>query len=198
MKGQIKECPRPYAYQRAVPKQFRLLFDGKAKFFLNLDTQDHDEAIRRALVAERDFNARCGEDVSPLFNINAVAGLILNDVVNRGEYVSIPVHPSLVDDLLKFSKGRTGYLLDEPMDKYGRRSDAISNRLNSLIDRVTDEWEAREHSYRQSVIIKLTDAGVREELRKALMGYVGGDPQDGYDHTMRVRELSLVIRELKY
>jgi|GEM_PF-2549187 len=84
MKGLIKEGSRPYAYQRAVPKQFRERFSGKAKYFLNLDTQDHDEAIRRAQVAERDFEALCGADVSPVFNLDAIAGMILNEGVQPG------------------------------------------------------------------------------------------------------------------
>lgn len=113
-------------------------------------------------------------------------------------YRSIPVHPGLVPDLLKFIKGRTGYVLVETADKYGNRSAALSKRINRLIDRVCDDPAVREHSFRHSVISKLADRGVLKEIRQALVGHAGSDAHDGYDHSQRIRALYDAICLIEY
>lgn len=137
-----------------------------------------------------------GKEKVYYFRLGQQAGRKLK---TEASYRFIPVHPTLVPGLLKLIKGREDYLLNEPVEnKYASRSAAISKRLNRLIDRVAPEPEVREHSFRHTVISKLADAGVREELRKALVGHTGGDPHDGYNHAMRIRELSDAIRLLEY
>ena len=88
MKGLIKEGTRRML--SAVGRSgTRKHFGGKKKYAVTLDTQDHDEAVRRALVAARDFEARCGISDGPMFNLAAIAGLCSDGVVNRNEMVDI-------------------------------------------------------------------------------------------------------------
>ena len=140
-------------------------------------------------------HVQIGKEKVYYFNLQKQGGRKLK---TEASYRFVPVHPSYRDDLLSFIKGREGYLLDEPVDKYGNRAGAISKRMGRLIDCVAPDPEAREHSFRHTVISKLSDAGVREELRKALVGHTGGDPHDGYNHSMRIRELSNAVRLIDY
>lgn len=118
---------------------------------------------------------------------------------NRNSYRQVPVHPSLISDLRAFLAGRDGFILEESdANKYGSRSAAISQRANRLIDLVNDDRDVREHSFRHTVITKLADEGVREEVRKALTGHKGSDPHDGYNHAKRIRELSDAINRIAY
>src|SRR5216683_5736814 len=84
MKGLTKEGTRPYAWQRAIPVRFRDLFDGKKKFVVSLKTHDHDEAVKRALLALREFEEKCGSVSGPIqVDLASVAALVFDDVMER-------------------------------------------------------------------------------------------------------------------
>jgi site-specific recombinase XerD len=119
---------------------------------------------------------------------------------NPFSYRDIPMHPIYAQDMIKLVRGRTsGFIFDESDEnKYQSRSAAISKRLGRLIDRVAPDEAAREHSFRHTVISKLADEGVREELRKALVGHAGGAAHDGYVHAQRIRELHEAVKTIAY
>lgn len=120
-----------------------------------------------------DRHGQIGKEKGYYFNLQQQGGRRLK---TEASYRFVPIHPEYRDDLLAFIKGGEGFLLDEPADKYGNSAGAISKRMARLIDRVAVDREAREYSFRHTVISKLSDAGVREELRKALVGIPGAIP----------------------
>jgi len=119
---------------------------------------------------------------------------------NPFSYRDIPMHPLYAQDMIKLVRGRTsGFIFDESDEnKYQSRSAAISKRLNRMIKRVAPDRAAREHSFRHTVISKIADQGVREELRKALVGHKRGDAHDGYVHAHRIRELHEAVKTIAY
>ncbi len=119
----------------------------------------------------------------------------------KASYRKVPVHPTIWKELAKFIKGRGGsdYILPgEPVDKYKSRSAAISKRIATLIDKVTEDPEAREHSFRHTLISKLAEAGVRKEWRMAIVGHEGQDVHDQYTHANFIDQLLIDIAKVRY
>jgi site-specific recombinase XerD len=84
MKGLTKEGSRPYAWQRAIPQRFRDLFNGNKKHVVSLKTHDLDEARKRALLAQREFEEKCGFSSKPIqVELASIAGLVFDDVMHR-------------------------------------------------------------------------------------------------------------------
>jgi integrase len=100
----------------------------------------------------------------------------------EASYRKVPVHSVIWKELGKVKKPNPEeYLLpDEVEDKYKSRSTAISKRIARAINAVCPDPEAREHSFRHTFISKLAEAGVRKELRMAIVGHEGSDAHDEY------------------
>ncbi len=119
----------------------------------------------------------------------------------KASYRKVPVHPTIVKELASFTKGRkpSDYILPgEPADKYGSRSAAISKRIANRIDTITDDPEAREHSFRHTFVSKLAEAGVRKEWRMAIVGHEGEDVHDQYNHADYLAQLMGEIAKVEY
>ena len=129
------------------------------------------------------------------------------DLENAGKrkteasYRKVPIHSRVWKELGPFVKGGKSdeyVLVGEPMDKYGSRSAALSKRIARLIDRVASDPQAREHSFRHTVISKMADAGVRKELRRAVAGHAGEDVHDDYTQREAVTELVKAVEKITY
>lgn len=119
----------------------------------------------------------------------------------KASYRKVPIHPTIWEEIAKSIKGRdpSDYILaGEPKDKYGSRSAAISKRIARIVDIVTTDPEAREHSFRHTLISKLAEAGVRKEWRMAIVGHEGQDVHDQYTHADFLVQLSEEIAKVEY
>ncbi|MDI1266148.1 MAG: hypothetical protein PS018_23135, partial [bacterium] len=86
LKGLRKEGTRPWAWEKAIPARFRDLFGGMQKHYVSLKTHDYDEAVRRGILAKREFEEKCGTGSSPIqVDIATVAGIVFEDVMHRPE-----------------------------------------------------------------------------------------------------------------
>ncbi|TBR27187.1 MAG: hypothetical protein EPO10_19370 [Reyranella sp.] len=116
-------------------------------------------------------------------------------------YRKVPLHPTLWRTIRSAIKSRapSEYILPgEPTDKYGNRSAALSKRIARVIDLVTDDPAAREHSFRHALISKLAEAGVRKEWRMAIVGHEGSDVHDQYTQADYLTQLLGIISKVEY
>jgi len=129
------------------------------------------------------------------------------NLVNAGRrktmssYRKVPVHPAIASDLARFIRGRdaSDFLIpDEPVDKYGNRSAAISKRIALRIDKITTDPEVRQHALRHTFVTKLAEAGVRKEWRQAAVGHAGQDVHDEYTHANYLSQLLKGIGKIRY
>lgn len=129
------------------------------------------------------------------------------DLMNAGRrktaasYRKVPIHPTLWEEIRSAIKSRRSHeyiLPDEPSDKYGNRSAALSKRIARIINQVTDDPAAREHSFRHALISKLAEAGVRKEWRMAIVGHEGSDVHDQYTQADFLTQLLGIISKVEY
>jgi integrase len=165
-----------------------------------------DREVIRILKVETDANAHMAILIAAYsgMRLSEIADLKIKDIErvgqnrvfdlmnagrrkNKDSYRKVPVHSAIWRELKPFIKGRDpeDYILpNEIANKYGNRSANLSRRVNTAIDVISKDREVREHSFRHAFISKLADAGVRRELRKAIVGHAGdGDAHDEYTQT---------------
>jgi len=112
----------------------------------------------------------------------------------QAAYRKVPVHPLLLKQILPpmLALKPDQNLFD------GGTSDALSKRLNRVIDQITEDPSVRAHSIRHTFITKLAEAGVRKELRMAIAGHEGSDAHDRYTHASFLIELAKHIGKVRY
>lgn len=121
---------------------------------------------------------------------------------NKDSYRKVPVHSAIWKELKPFIKGRDpdDYILPgEIANRYENRSANLSGRVNTAIDVINKDREVREHSFRQEFISKLAEAGVRRELRMAIVGHAGdGDAHDEYTQGDFIKQLLGEMEKVVY
>lgn len=134
-------------------------------------------------------------------NVEKVGQVNVFNLMNAGRrkteaaYRKVPIHPILWENVIK------GLLEEREDDEFlldGGTADALSKRINRVIDSITPDPTVRAHSMRHTFITKLADAGVPKELRMAIVGHEGSEAHDRYTHASFIAELSKKIVEVRY
>lgn len=118
-------------------------------------------------------------------------------------YRIVPLHPELAKaGFLKYiaSLPKGEFVMpDEPIDKFGKRGAALSKRINRFIDVTAGEGkDLTFHSARHTFVTKMQLAGVRSDVRRAVVGHASRDVHDGYSHGEAIAELYSAVRKVSY
>ncbi|TAJ82108.1 tyrosine-type recombinase/integrase [Reyranella sp.] len=134
-------------------------------------------------------------------NVEKVGEIRVFNLITAGKrktkaaYRKVPIHPTLYIRVLKKLLANR-----EPDDCLieGGTTDALSKRINRVIDEITTDPSVRAHSFRHTFITKLAEAGVPRELRMAIAGHEGSDAHDRYTHASFIAELGKKIVRVRY
>jgi integrase len=131
-----------------------------------------------------------------------VFNLMELDVKTETSKRKVPVHPVVFKELEPWLAKLDPFdfiLPREKVDKLGRRSTAISKRINKLIDRlITKSRSAVEHSLRHSFVSKMAEAGIDPMWRKQIVGHAGSDVHDRYSHVDFMDRLHEEVAKVHY
>jgi integrase len=118
-------------------------------------------------------------------------------------YRIVPLHPELTKAgfltyVASLPKGEF-LVRGEAVDKFGKRSAALSKRINRFIDSIAGEGrDLTFHSTRHTFITKMQMAGVRSDVRRAVVGHASRDVHDGYSHGEAITELYEAVQKVSY